>query len=168
MVGRQHEPHHPAGSGSMPPPAYPHTCAPRRSTHARVYGGIFPSGSCFPDEEWQETRAEVKPDKKGWGMGHCHRDHSSERSISNFFCYNVHLLPLALLLPQSATIKQQIHKPKHEMEEQGAPTYLLLLQVGRPIVPNHCRVSPAEDRPNQQNRNSEQHVRSGAENQHGK
>jgi hypothetical protein len=63
---------------------------------------------------------------------------------------------------------QQIHKLKQEMEEQGAPTYLLLLQVGRPIVLNHCRASPAEDRPNQQNRNPEQHVRSGVENQHGK
>jgi hypothetical protein len=69
----------------MPPPACPRTCAPRRSTHARVYGGIFPSGPCFPDEEWQETRAEVKPDKKGWGVGHYRRDHSFGRPILNFF-----------------------------------------------------------------------------------
>jgi hypothetical protein len=51
--------------------------------------------------------------------------------------------------------EQQIQKPKREKEEQGAQTYLLLLQVGRPAFPSHCRASPAEDRPNKQNRNSE-------------
>jgi hypothetical protein len=30
---------------------------------------------------------------------------------------------------------QKIHKLKQEMEEQGVPTYLLLLQVGRPSFP---------------------------------
>lgn len=64
--------------------------------------------------------------------------------------------------------EHHIQKPNPEKKERGAPTYLLLLQVGRPAFPSHCHTSPAKNRANQQNRNSEQYVRSGAEKQHGK
>ena len=96
----------------------------------------------------------------------------------------IHLLKRSTLysisfsaIPNICTVKgaqhqsqqeRQIQKPKPEKEEQGAPTYLLLLQVGRPAFPSHCGTSPAKNRANQESRNSEQYVRSGAEKQHGK